>query len=162
MLVLSLCDGISTGHHVLNFLEVNHDYMAVEICETKKKISNHNSSGITRPVDDIYKLLKWLKDNLEIAKKIDLVLCGFTCTSLSSQGKRELFDGASKIFFECVKILDFLKSINPKLKFFFENVASMPTVCRDKISELLGVEPFLLNAGLISAQARNRYYWKKA
>lgn len=157
--VLSLADGIGTGHHVLNFLEIKHEYVSIENCPIKRKIADHNSVGFIRPVSDIYEVLKWLMDNLEITKRITLVLCGFSCKSLSSQGNRKLWDGESKIFFECVKILDFLKSINPRIKFFFENVASMPNECRDLISKLLKVDFYRLDAGLVSPQGRVRYFW---
>ena len=158
LVVLSMADGIGTGHHVLNMLDVKHRYLAVEICPIKRQIADHNAE-IERPVDDIYELLKWLKNNKETAKKIGLVLCGFSCKSLSSAGKRELFDGSSKIFFECVKVLNYIKSINPNVKFLFENVSSMPLVCEVRISEELKVDDFQLDAGLVSPQGRIRKYW---
>lgn len=158
-IVLALADGIATGHHILTDLDIKHDYYSVEICATKRSVADHNAADIKRPVNDIYKTLAWLKESVEIAKSITLVLCGFSCKSLSSQGKRELWDGDSRIFFECVKILNYLKSLNPDIKFLFENVASMPLVCDMRISDELGVQRYELNAGLLSGQARKRKYW---
>lgn len=158
MIVLSMGDGIATGHHILNMLDVKHDYLAVEKSFRKQDLCDKNAC-ISRPVNDIYELLEWLKVHSFTARNIDLVLCGFTCKSLSSAGKRELWDGESKVFFECVKVLDFIKSLNPGVKFLFENVASMPDECRDLITNMLGVEHFELDAGLIGPQARVRYYW---
>lgn len=40
-----------------------------------------------------------------------------------------------------------------------ENVASMKNVYRDEISKQLGVMPVMIDAGLVSAQQRKRYFW---
>lgn len=136
--------------------------MSIENSPSKIKISEHNKPKTTiyRPVKDIYMLLDFLRllDSNTI-KRIKLFLCGFSCTSLSSQGKRELFDGESKIFFECLKCLKFIQSINPDVKFFFENVASMPNECKDLISRELEVDCFCFDSSTVSHQARVRYYW---
>ena len=153
-----MADGVGTGHHVLNMLDVKHRYLAVEICPVKRSLADHNAE-MERPVNDIYELLKWLKTNKETAKRIGLILCGFSCKSLSSAGKRELWDGSSKIFFECVDALNYIKSLNPSVKFFFENVASMPLDCSKRISEELGVDCYKFDAGLVSPQGRVRRYW---
>lgn len=158
LIALSMADGVGTGHHALNMLNIKHRYLAVEINKTKREAADFNAE-IERPVNDIYELLSWLESNIEIAKRIGIVFCGFTCKSLSSQGKREEWDGESKIFFETVKVLEFIKLLNPDVKFLFENVASMSNKCRDDISLKLGVDYFLLNSSDISPQARERYYW---
>jgi site-specific DNA-cytosine methylase len=152
--VLSLCDGVATGLKVLKALGFAVEYHAVEICHKKRAIADLNHPEIIRKNNDVDELA----DSLSF-EHYDLVLCGFTCTSLSSQGKREEWDGASKIFFNCVTILDGCREVNPNIKFFFENVVSMKNVCRDLISEKLGVPHFKGEAGLVSAQDRNRYYW---
>lgn len=43
--------------------------------------------------------------------------------------------------------------------FLYENVASMSDVVRDEISNELGVEPIMIDGGLVSAATRKRYYW---
>lgn len=155
-----MADGIGTGAHVLHKSGATFDYMAVEKCSTKRAIADKNAPfDYMRPVDDINDLLQYLKDNPEVTKRIGGILCGFTCTSLSSQGKREEWNGESKIFFECVKVVNYVKSIVPDVKIFFENVASMRTSCKNRISKELGIDCYTLNAGLVSGQARKRHYW---
>ena len=43
--------------------------------------------------------------------------------------------------------------------FLLENVASMKKADRDKITEIMGVDPILINSDLVSAQNRKRLYW---
>ena len=62
-------------------------------------------------------------------------------------------DPRSKLFFEFVRLL---KEIQPKY-FLLENV-KMKKEFRDKISELIGVEPILIDSAKVSAQHRERYY----
>lgn len=154
--VLSLCDGISVGLEALKRLvgEENIEYHAVEIAENKRAISDLNHSGILRPCHDVYEMATWKK-----MEYYDLFLAGPTCTSFSSQGKREEWDGESKILIDCVEILKKCRETNPDIKFMFENVASMRNVVRDDISKLIGVPFFLGASELVSAQDRNRYYW---
>ena len=63
-------------------------------------------------------------------------------------------DPRSKLFFEYVRLL---REVKPKY-FLLENV-KMKKEFRDKISELLWVEPILIDSSLLSAQHRERYYW---
>lgn len=155
--VVSACDGISIGAHVLKSLGYGFKYHAIEINDIKREISDHNFKGIVRPFNDVTD-----KDSAEKffkRTKVDLFLCGPTCTSLSSQGPRTDFDGESKIFFNCVENLEMAKRYNPEIKFLFENVASMKIKCRDIISETLGIKFFKGESFLISPQDRTRYYW---
>ena len=62
-------------------------------------------------------------------------------------------DPRSKLFVEFVRLL---KEIQPKY-FLLENV-KMKKEFRDKISELIGVEPILIDSAKVSAQHRERYY----
>ena len=57
--------------------------------------------------------------------------------------------------FEVVRILQDTK---PKW-FIIENVASMQQAHRDEITELLGVQPVMINSAVVSAQNRKRLYW---
>ena len=43
--------------------------------------------------------------------------------------------------------------------FLYENNKSMSPSVREKITELLGVRPTLINSALVSAQNRQRLYW---
>lgn len=156
MKVLSLCDGIGTGHYILRKLNIDHIYNAVEIESWKTAIASENNPNHTLLESDVV----FLSENKDKFKMdYDLVLCGFTCSSLTSQGSRKDWEGDSKIFWNCVDILNHIKSINPNVKFLFENVSSMKNKPRDEISKALGVDYFKLDAGIVSEQARVRYYW---
>lgn len=152
---LSLCDGVSMGLEALKrtLPDYEIEYHAVEISAKKRFLSDTNHSGIIRPYNDVYDMLD--KD----LGHYDLLLAGPTCTSLSSQGPRTEWDGESKIFFSCDEIRRKLLATNPDLKFLFENVASMRNVVRDEISQHLGVNHWLGESELVSAQDRKRYYW---
>ena len=102
--------------------------------------------------------------------QVDLVVGGFPCQDLSSirnlhlsktKGKKDkgLTDGIegerSGLFFEFLRCLE---ECQPRF-FLMENVASMSKANRDKISELIGVEPVLLNSQDFTAQKRGRLFW---
>lgn len=159
--VISFCDGIASGLEACKRLNVPVEYHAIEIEQFKRNIADLNHPGqIIRPCHDLIVFLEQLKAaRPETLPHFDYFLCGFTCTSLSSQGKREDWDGESKIFYDCLEILKILREVNPNIKFLFENVHSMKNVCRDEISKQLGVPPFLGESALVSAQDRKRYYW---
>ena len=73
----------------------------------------------------------------------------------SFAGKQLNFeDLRSKLFFDFVDVVNHYK---PKY-FFLENV-KMKQEYQDVISNLLGVEPILINSALVSAQNRKRLYW---
>jgi site-specific DNA-cytosine methylase len=152
--VISLCDGIASGFEALKRLVVTCDYHAIEIDVKKRTIADQNHKEIIRPTNNVYDALESI-----VNFNYDLVLCGFTCTSLTSQGSRKLWGGESAIFFECLEILKEIKKVNPNVKFLFENVHSMPNTIREEISKLLGVEHFLGDSSLTSPQGRKRYYW---
>ncbi len=90
---------------------------------------------------------------------VDLLIGGSPCQGFSFAGKQLAFDDPrSKLFFEFVNILNHIRVLNPKVKFLLENVR-MKKEYLDIISELLGVEPVMINSNLVSAQNRKRYYW---
>lgn len=78
------------------------------------------------------------------------------CQDLSSMGSRKGLDGEkSSLFFEYIRLL---KECNPKY-FLLENNFSMSKCNRDKITEIIGVNPILINSSDFSAQNRKRLYW---
>lgn len=158
---LSLCDGIASGLEAFKRLGIEVEYHAIELESFKRDIADLNHPGqIIRPAHDLVEFANELENSpLHTLPHFDYFLCGFTCTSLSSQGKREDWDGESKIFYDCLRILRILRSVNPNIKFLFENVHSMKNVCRDEISAQLNVPHFLGESALVSAQDRKRYYW---
>ena len=87
----------------------------------------------------------------------DLLVGGSPCQDLSIAKKdRQGLEGSrSGLFYKFVEIL---KTKKPKY-FILENVASMGKENKDKISEILGVQPVMINASLVSAQNRKRLFW---
>jgi DNA (cytosine-5)-methyltransferase 3A len=93
------------------------------------------------------------------ARNIDFLCADSPCQGFSFAGKQLAFDDPrSALFFEFVKILNHIKSLNPDLKFMLENV-KMKKQYLDVISSQVGVEPVFINSALVSAQNRQRYYW---
>lgn len=155
--VLSLFDGISCGQVALERagIKVN-QYYASEIEESAIKVTQSNYPN-TMQLGDITKITE---EQLDAIMPIDIVIGGSPCQDLSSfknyNGEATGLDGnKSRLFYEYIRILKYLK---PKY-FLLENVASMKDVWRDLISEILGVEPIMINSSLVSAQERKRYYW---
>ncbi len=155
MNILSLFDGISCGMVALERagILVNR-YYASEIDKYAISVSTNN-----------YPKIKQLGDVLSInytsesLGKIDLVLGGSPCQGFSNSGDGLNFeDPRSRLFFEYIRILREVQSINPKVKFLLENV-KMKNEWRDKISNYIGVEPICINSSLVSALHRERYYW---
>ena len=97
--------------------------------------------------------------NLEVEEDNFYTINGIivhNCQDLSCAGKCEGLNGArSGLFYT---FLEMIKYYKPKY-FILENVASMSNANRDIITELMGVEPVMLNAALVSAQQRKRYFW---
>lgn len=101
---------------------------------------------------------KWREWDIDWAS-IDLLIGGSPCQGFSFAGKQLAFDDPrSKLFFEYVNILEYVKMLNPRVKFMLENV-KMKKEFLNVISESLGVEPVFINSTLVSAQNRQRYYW---
>lgn len=151
MKVLSLFDGISCGRLALERVGIPVEkYYASEIDKYAIQIAQKNYPD-TIQVGDVCNL------NPDDYKDIDLLIGGSPCQSLSiTMGQtRTNLNGKSKLFFEYLRLL---KAIKPKW-FLLENVASMNKESKDTITELLGVEPVLINSNCFSAQDRPRLYW---
>lgn len=155
--VLSLFDGISCGRVALEraSLPVNH-YFASEIDENATKISSHNYPDIIR-LGDINGLTE---GRLKELPRIDVILSGSPCQGFSRSGKGLNFeDSRSRLFFNFVDILNWIReNNNPNVKFLLENV-KMKNEWRDVISEYVGVPHIEINSRLLSAQNRPRLYW---
>lgn len=89
--------------------------------------------------------------------QIDLLIGGSPCQDLSiAKANREGLKGArSGLFWHFVRLL---RTMKPRY-FLLENVASMSKEDKAKITEIMGVEPILINSSLVSAQQRKRLYW---
>ena len=167
MNVLSLCDGMSCGQIALKELGIKVDkYYASEIDKNAIKVTMDNFPN-TIQLGDVTKL------NEEVLKelpKIDLVLFGSPCRSISkcSQTLRNGKDynnglkGISGLFVNCVEILNYIKENNNKDVYFLAenvNVSKKNEKDLNKMTELIGVEPGLIDSELFSAQGRLRNYW---
>lgn len=150
MNVLSLFDGISCGKIALERTGVKvSNYYASEIDLDAIKISKHNYPDIIQ-LGSVVDLLNIDWNN----PKIDLLIGGSPCQTVSTIGNQSGFNGKSGLFYEYTRIL---KESNPKY-FLLENV-TMKKEWQDEISKILGVEPVLINSSLVSAQSRKRLYW---
>lgn len=151
--VLSLFDGMSGGQIALerasipvaNYYASEIDKYAIQV--TQSHYPNTHQLGT---------ILNWKNWQLP---KIDLVIAGSPCQGFSKAGKGLNFnDPRSKLFFTFMDILNYHKKQNPDLLWLLENV-KMKKEWKDYISDLLGVEPVLINSALVSAQNRERLYW---
>lgn len=149
--VLSLFDGISCGHVALNRANIKTNaYYASEIDKyaiqiTQKHYPNTIQLGNVMDIDN------WQ------LPKIDLLMGGSPCQDLSiaKRNRQGLNGEKSRLFFKYVEALE---KFNPTY-FLLENNASMPRDAKDTISEILGIQPILINSALVSAQQRKRLYW---
>lgn len=157
MNVLSLFDGISCGMIALDKLGINvNNYFASEIDENAIKISKANYPNI-KHIGDVTKITK---DNIKNMPKIDLILGGSPCQGFSNNGKGLNFnDPRSKLFFDFVNILNWVREVNNKnVKFLLENV-KMKKEWEDIITQYVKVKPIEINSRLLTAQNRPRLYW---
>ena len=138
-------------------------YFASEIKDVAIKVTKDNYPD-TIHIGDVNKIT--YKDGVlhtevgDFKTDIDIVMFGSPCQtfSIACIAERRIGlddDGKSGLFKQCYRIL---KEVNPKY-FFMENVASMKKDDKDFISELMGVEPYLINADIVSPALRKRYYW---
>ena len=173
MNILSLFDGMSCGQIALNRLGFKiENYFASEIEKNSIIVTMKNFPN-TKQIGDVMKV------NGHELPKIDLLIGGSPCTNFSFAGKKYgmvteesnveitdletylklknegfTFKGQSFLFWEYVRLL---KEVNPTY-FLLENV-KMTKKWEEIITKTLGVEPFEINSGLVSAQDRKRLYW---
>ena len=150
MNVLSVFDGISCAKVSLDRVGLPvKTYFSSEVDKHAIKISQKNHPSIIHLGD--------VREIQSIDEPIGLLIGGSPCTDLSIAKKdRKGLEGEhSSLFWEYVRLW---KLVKPKW-FILENVASMPKKDRDIITEVLGVEPLLINASLVSAQCRKRLFW---
>lgn len=149
MNVLSLFDGMACGRIALDRAGISVDrYLASEIDQAAINVAKHNYPTIEH-IGDVTKIVT------ESLPPIDLLIGGSPCQGFSMAGKGLAFnDHRSKLFFEYMRIL---KDTRPKY-FLLENVVMKPEH-QEVITNLLDVEPVLINSNLFSAQNRKRLYW---
>lgn len=165
--VLSLFDGISCTKLALDKLNVPVNYYSAEISVPALKIQNYNFSADTsfHPIGDVTKI------NGTDYVHCQCVVGGTPCTQLSSVNSvdRSGLDGKdSSLFWEFVRIIKEIREAKPegdKLFILLENVASMPSKEKIKITEALSeamgepIEPIKIQSGLVAPAKRSRLYW---
>ena len=176
MNVLSLFDGMSGGQIALTELDIPIDkYYASEIDKYAMQFTIQNFPN-TIQVGDIREL------DINKLDKIDLLIGGSPCQSLSMSGKRkglstkegmevldlqtylELkengfeFEGQSYLFWEYIRIYHELIERGDNPKFFLENV-EMGKKWESVFNETMGRKGIHINSALVSAQNRRRIYW---
>lgn len=154
--VLSLFNGMNTGRQALE--NTGHKvgkYYSSEIKPYAIKLTQHHFPDTIQLGD----ILNWREWNIDW-KSIDLVLSGSPCQDLSGAGKRSGINGKkSSLFFVFIEILNHIKSLNPNVLFFQENVGSAKKLDIGIMSRELGLYPVRFNSSLVTAQLRDRYYW---
>lgn len=152
MNVLSLFDGMACGRIALERAGIHVDkYFASEIDKYAMQIAKKNYPDIIH-VGDVQDVM--YPETFD-GHKIDLIMGGSPCQGFSFAGQRLNFDDPrSKLFFEYARLV---KECKPKY-FLLENVR-MKQESQDVITEMLGVEPVVINSNLVSAQNRHRLYW---
>jgi site-specific DNA-cytosine methylase len=152
MNVLSLFDGISCAMVALDRAGIPVDkYYSCEIEKNAIKVSKKNYPDII----SLGSVIDFQKDMIK--EPIDLLVGGSPCQDLSIAKKngKGLEGEKSSLFYEYVRIKNEMK---PKY-FILENVASMKKKDKDIITGIMGCEPVMFNASLVSAQTRKRYFW---
>lgn len=156
MNVLSLFDGMSCGQIALTNLGIEVDnYFASEIDKYAIEVSSYNYPN-TIHVGDVRNIT--VSNGMLVTDngifKIDLLIGGSPCQSLSRLGNGTGLAGKSGLFYEYLRIKN---ELHP-CKFLLENV-----VCsnkdRDVITAEMGVSPIKINSNMYTPQSRNRYYW---
>ena len=183
MNVLSLFDGISGGQVALKRVGIKVDnYYGSEVDEYAIKIAEKNFPNMIS-IGDIRKVsykegILYSENGIYEVGKIDLIMAGSPCQSLSFAGKQKglatsenikiltledylyykendyTFSGQSYLFWEFIRIL---REVNPKY-FLLENV-NMSAEWKEVFTRTVGVEPIRINSNLVSAQNRDRLYW---
>lgn len=176
MNVLSLFDGMSCGQQALERAGMKVDnYYASEIDKYAIKVTQANYPNTIQlgSVVDV--------DGHSLPK-IDLLIGGSPCQSFSFAGKRKgmstkdeqeiltldhylrlksegyEFEGQSYLFWEYMRLLNELRTKNPNVFFFLENV-EMGEKWEKVLSKAIGVNGIHINSALVSAQNRKRIYW---
>jgi DNA (cytosine-5)-methyltransferase 3A len=150
--VLSLFDGMSCGQIALERagIKVN-KYFASEIKPHAIKVTQANYPD-TIQLGDVQFITK---DTLG-ANKIDLLIGGSPCQDFSAANlvQSGLQGEKSSLFYEYLRLL---KELKPRY-FLLENV-KMKQEYQDALSEMLGVEPILIDSYVVSGVYRKRNYW---
>lgn len=156
---LSLFSGIGCFE-----IGINNVFGDDAVCVGFSEIDKHAIQVYKNHFPD-HKLLGPVQDvNGSLLGRVDLLVGGSPCQDLSGGNVKTRWGKAlppglkgkkSGLFYEYVRIL---KETSPRY-FILENVSSMKKTEKDKISEILKVQPIEINAKLFSPQNRKRLFW---
>lgn len=152
MNVLSLFDGISAGQLALQRAGLKvENYFASEIDPYAIEVTQYNYPN-TSQLGCIKELTS---DDFEFLPKIDLLMGGSPCQNISNMGNGKGLEGdKSSLFYHYLRLKNELK---PDF-FLLENVCGSKKAI-EAITNMMEVEPVLVNSSLVSGQSRSRYYW---
>lgn len=155
-IVLSLFNGMNTLRQAMENVGIPvKKYYSSEIKPYAIKLTQHHFPD-TIQLGDITKWREWDIDWSEIT----FIGSGSPCQDLSIAGKRAGLSGdKSSLFYTFIDILEYVKGLNPNVKFLQENVGSAPTEAIKLMSESLDILPIRINSNLVTAQNRDRFYW---
>lgn len=157
--VLSLFDGMSCGQIALECAGIPvKQYFASEVDKWAIKVTQHNYPN-TVQLGDVTKVryengVLYCENGEYTVGKIDLVMGGSPCQSISNLGDGSGLEGKSGLFYHWLRIKN---DVNPPY-WLLENVKGSKKAI-DEISKLLDTTPTLLDSADFSAQRRNRLYW---
>lgn len=170
----SLCSGIECAQVALDYANVKD--VETYSCEIDRKaiaVAKHNYPS-TIHLGDVNNV------SGQMLGHIDILTVSSPCQDLSVAGSKNglattdgipilTYDKYQKyksmgkkfrpscVFWECIRIFNELKEINPNILFLFENVVNSKW---EKImSNAIGVKPLRINSSYYSPQNRDRYYW---
>ena len=154
--VLLLFNGMNTLRQAMENVGIPvKKYYSSEIKPYAIKLTQHHFPD-TIQLGDITKWREWDIDWSEIT----FIGSGSPCQDLSIAGKRAGLSGdKSSLFYTFIDILEYVKGLNPNVKFLQENVGSANIIDVGIMSRELRVYPVRINSNLVVAQNRDRYYW---
>jgi site-specific DNA-cytosine methylase len=156
MIVVSLFNGMNTGRQALE----NCGYKVTKYYSSELKPYAIELTQFHFPdtiqVGDVTKWREWDID----WKSVNIILSGSPCQDLSNAGKKAgIYGKKSSLFWVFIEILEHVRSLNPDVIFFQENVGSASKKDIGIMSRAMGIYPVRINSELVTAQSRDRYYW---
>lgn len=178
--LLDLCGGIGTGVHAL--LEagwkVDEHWLVESHGKTRRMAENYRQMleekypGRLRQGESErgalpHDVTKITERHIRALGKITVLMCAWPCQGFSGASRkgRGLRDERSGIFWDCVRVLQWVKKYNPEVRFLFENVdfsnSENPRLRREyqTVGNVLGVAPVVADAAHVSGAHRVRSYW---
>ena len=153
--VLSLFDGKRCGAYCLQQAGIKiNKYYASEINKYAIQVADDYFPAAINLGD----ITNWREWDIDWAS-IELIMAGFPCQAWSFSGEQKgLDDPRGALVLVLIEIWEHIKSLNPNVKFFFENVF-MKAKYENFINELFGVNPHKIESNQIAPVDRKRNYW---